>query len=44
MRCVWVHNGDDTLVEHIGAYAGENSLEGAMAKMRAVVEAYSSKF
>lgn len=44
MRCVWEHNGNDTLlysVDHIGAYTRGNSLETAMAKMSAEIEEYS---
>lgn len=44
MRCVWEHNGNDTLlysVDYIGAYTRGNSLEAAMAKMSAEIEAYS---
>ena len=45
MKCVWEHNGDDTLlysVDYIGAYTRGNSLSSAMAKMRVEIEAYSS--
>ena len=44
MRCVWEHNGNDTLlysVDYIGAYTRGNSLESAMAKMRAEITAYT---
>ena len=44
MKCVWEHNGNDTLLystEHIGAYARGDSLEAAVAKMKAEIEAYS---
>ncbi len=44
MRCVWEHNGDDTLLysaDHIGAYTRGSSLSAAMAKMQAEIEAYS---
>ena len=44
MRCVWEHNGNDTLlysVDYIGAYTRGNSLEAAMSKMRAEIDAYS---
>lgn len=44
MKCVWEHNGDDTLlysVDHIGAYTRGESLEAAMAKMNAEIAAYS---
>ena len=44
MKCVWEHNGKDTLlysVDYIGAYARGNSLEVAMAKMHAEIDAYS---
>lgn len=45
MRCVWEHNGNDTLlhsVDCVGAYTRGNSLEAAMAKMSAEIAAYSS--
>ena len=45
MRCVWEHNGEDTLlysVDAIGAYSRGESLEAAVRKMKAEVEAYSS--
>ena len=44
MRCVWEHNGNDTLlysVDYIGAYTRGISLEVAMSKMSAEIEAYS---
>ena len=44
MRCVWEHNGNDTLlysVDCVGAYTRGSSLEAAMAKMSAEIEAYS---
>ena len=44
MRCVWEHNGNDTLlysVDHIGAYTRGSSLAAAMAKMRAEIDAYA---
>lgn len=44
MKCVWEHNGNDTLLystEYIGAYARGDSLEAAVAKMKAEIEAYS---
>lgn len=44
MRCVWEHNGNDTLlfsVDYLGAYTRGSSLEEAMAKMSAEIEAYS---
>lgn len=44
MRCVWEHNGNDTLlysVDYIGAYTRGSSLEAAMSKMSAEIEAYS---
>lgn len=43
IKCVWEHNGDDTLlysVDHIGAYARGADLESAMAKMDAELSAY----
>lgn len=43
MRCVWEHNGDDTLlhsVDYPGAYARGESLEIAKAKMAAEIAAY----
>ena len=45
MRCVWEHNGNDTLlysVDYIGAYARGSSLEIAMSKMGAEIAAYSA--
>ena len=45
MKCVWEHNGNDTLlysVNYVGAYTRGNSLESAMAKMRTEIVAYSS--
>ena len=45
MKCVWEHNGNDTLlysVEYIGAYTRGSSLEAAAAKMAAEIEAYSA--
>ena len=44
MRCVWEHNGNDTLlysVDYVGAYTRGNSLEVAISKMRAEIDAYS---
>lgn len=44
MKCVWEHNGNDTLlhcVDHVGAYARGRDLNEAMSKMRAEIEAYS---
>ena len=44
MRCVWEHNGNDTLlysVDCVGAYTRASSLEVAMSKMSAEIEAYS---
>ena len=44
MRCVWEHNGNDTLlysVDYVGAYTRGHSLESAMAKMEAEIRAYS---
>ena len=44
MRCVWEHNGNDTLlysVDYIGAYTRGNSLESAILKMSAEIKAYS---
>lgn len=44
MKCVWEHNGNDTLlysVDHVGAYTRGSSLEVAMSKMKDEVEAYS---
>lgn len=45
MKCVWEHNGNDTLlysVEHIGAYTRGSSLDAAAAKMAAEIAAYSA--
>ena len=44
MRCVWEHNGNDTLlysVDHIGAYTRGGSLETAISKMSVEIAAYS---
>ena len=44
MRCVWEHNGNDTLlysVDYIGAYTRGCNLEAAMSKMRTEIDAYS---
>ena len=44
MRCVWEHNGNDTLlysVDYVGAYTRGSSLEAAMSKMRTEIDAYS---
>lgn len=44
MRCVWEHNGNDTLlysVDYVGAYTRGASLEVAMSKMSAEIKAYS---
>ena len=44
MRCVWEHNGNDTLlysVDYIGAYTRGASLEIAMAKIASEIEMYS---
>lgn len=43
MKCVWEHNGSDTLlfsVDLVGAYTRGESFEIAMAKMKAEAEAY----
>lgn len=45
MRCVWEHNGSDTLLycmDYVGAYTRGESLEAAMAKMEAEMAAYCS--
>lgn len=45
MRCVWEHNGEDTLlycVDYIGAYARGENLEAAMAKMRTEISDYAA--
>lgn len=44
MRCVWEHNGDDTLlysVDCVGAYTRGDSLDSAKAKMKAEIAVYS---
>ena len=44
MKCVWEHNGNDTLlynVDCIGAYTRGENLEAAMAKMKEEVASYS---
>lgn len=43
VKCVWEHNGDDTLlyaVDYIGAYTRGESLKTAMAKMPNEIAAY----
>ncbi|MGM9663761.1 MAG: hypothetical protein ACI3XF_02860 [Eubacteriales bacterium] len=43
IKCVWEHNGDDTLlyaVDYIGAYTRGESLKTAMAKMPNEIAAY----
>ena len=45
MKCIWEHNGNDTLlysVEYIGAYTRGSSLDAAAAKMAAEIAAYSA--
>lgn len=45
MKCVWEHNGSDTLLysmDYIGAYTRGENLEIAMAKMQAEIAAYAS--
>jgi len=45
MKCVWEHNGNDTLlysVDYIGAYTRGDSLDAAAAKMDAEIAAYSA--
>lgn len=45
LKCVWEHNGNDTLlycVDYVGAYTRGESLEIAMAKMDAETEAYAA--
>lgn len=44
IRCIWEHNGDDSLlyaVEPVGAYARGESLDAALKKMPSEVAAYS---
>lgn len=43
MKCVWEHNGNDTLLyctEYIGAYARGERLEAALSKLKAEIESY----
>ena len=43
MKCIWEHNGNDTLLyseDCIGAYTRGESLEVAMGKMQAEILAY----
>ena len=43
VKCVWEHNGNDTLLyaaDYIGAYTRGDSLEAAMAKMPGEITAY----
>lgn len=45
MRCVWEHNGSDTLlysVDYVGAYTRGSSLVAAISKMDAEIAAYSA--
>ena len=45
MKCVWEHNGNDTLlysVDYIGAYTRGSTLDAAIAKMDAEIAAYSA--
>lgn len=45
MKCVWEHNGDDTLlysVDYVGAYTRGQSLKIAMEKMNDEIAAYSA--
>ena len=45
MKCVWEHNGSDTLlysIDHIGAYTRGSSLEAAAAKMPAEIADYAA--
>lgn len=44
MKCVWEHNGNDTLlysVDYVGAYTRGNSLESAIIKMKSEIAGYS---
>jgi len=44
MKCVWEHNGNDTLlysVDCVGAYTRGESLDAAISKMHAEIRAYS---
>ena len=44
MRCVWEHNGNDTMlysIDYVGAYTRGNTLVAAIAKMRSEIETYS---
>lgn len=45
MKCVWEHNGNDTLLyslDYVGAYTRGSSLEIAISKMEAEIAAYSA--
>lgn len=45
MRCIWEHNGSDTLLysaDFIGAYTRGSSLDAAADKMNAEIEAYAA--
>ena len=45
IRCVWEHNGDDTLlyaVDFTGAYTRGESLEAAVAKMPEEIQSYAN--
>ena len=44
IRCVWEHNGDDTLlyaVDFVGAYTRGENLEKAIAKMPEEIQSYA---
>jgi len=45
MKCIWEHNGNDTLLysaEYIGAYSRGKNLDAALAKMKAEIESYTA--
>ena len=44
MKCVWEHNGNDTLlysIDYVGAYTRGNTLDAAIAKMCSEIDTYS---
>lgn len=43
MKCVWEHNGDDTLlysVDYVGAFTRGENLDAAIRKMQEEVDSY----
>ena len=45
VKCIWEHNGDDTLLyseEYVGAFTRGESLEIALQKMKSEIQCYSA--